>query len=83
MELIDEYEPVARGLYAGTVGYFAKGGNMDQAIAIRTLVFEGDEYSFQAGAGIVADSLPINEYREVMAKSAILRRALEMAEEGL
>jgi anthranilate synthase component 1 len=83
MELIDEYEPVARGLYAGTVGYFAKGGNMDQAIAIRTLVFEGDEYSFQAGAGIVADSLPINEHREVMAKSAILRRALEMAEEGL
>ncbi|MFN2166448.1 MAG: anthranilate synthase component I family protein, partial [Anaerolineae bacterium] len=83
MELIDEYEPVARGLYAGTVGYFARGGNMDQAIAIRTLVFEGDEYSFQAGAGIVADSVPINEHREVMAKSAILRRALEMAEEGL
>ncbi len=83
MELIDEYEPVARGLYAGTVGYFSKGGNMDQAIAIRTLVFEGDEYSFQAGAGIVADSVPINEHREVMAKSAILRRALEMAEEGL
>jgi len=83
MELIDDYEPVARGLYAGTVGYFAKCGNMDQAIAIRTLVFEGEEYSFQAGAGIVADSLPINEHREVMAKSAILRRALEMAEEGL
>ena len=83
MELIDDYEPVARGLYAGTVGYFAKCGNMDQAIAIRTLVFEGEEYSFQAGAGIVADSLPINEHREVMAKSAILHRALEMAEEGL
>ena len=83
MELIDEYEPVARGFYAGTVGYFGKSGNMDQAIAIRTLVFEGDRYSYQAGAGIVADSLPINEHREVMAKSAILRRALEMAEEGL
>jgi anthranilate synthase component 1 len=83
MELIDGYEPVARGLYAGTVGYFSKCGNMDQAIAIRTLIFEGDEYSFQAGAGIVADSVPINEHREVMAKSAILRRALEMAEEGL
>jgi anthranilate synthase component I len=83
MELIDAYEPVGRGLYAGTVGYFARRGGMDQAIAIRTLVFEGDEYSFQAGAGIVADSIPINEYREVLAKSAILRRALEMAEAGL
>jgi anthranilate synthase component I len=83
MELIDEYEPVGRGLYAGTVGYFARRGGMDQAIAIRTLVFEGDEYSYQAGAGIVADSVPINEYREVLAKSAILRRALEMAEAGL
>lgn len=83
MELIDAYEPVGRGLYAGTVGYFARRGGMDQAIAIRTLVFQGDEYSFQAGAGIVADSVPINEYREVLAKSAILRRALEMAEAGL
>jgi len=83
MELIEAYEPVGRGLYAGTVGYFAKRGGMDQAIAIRTLAFRGDEYSYQAGAGIVADSIPINEYREVLAKSAILRRALEMAEEGL
>jgi anthranilate synthase component I len=83
MELIDEYEPVGRGLYAGTVGYFSRRGGMDQAIAIRTLAFRGDEYSFQAGAGIVADSVPDNEYREVLAKGAILRRALEMAEEGL
>lgn len=83
MELIEEYEPVGRGLYAGTVGYFSKRGGMDQAIAIRTLAFRGDEYSYQAGAGIVADSVPISEYREVLAKSAILRRALEMAEEGL
>ncbi len=65
------------------MGYFAKRGGMDQAIAIRTLVFQGDEYSFQAGAGIVADSMPESEYREVLAKSAILRRALQMAEEGL
>ena len=56
---------------------------MDQAITIRTMVFNGDEYSFQAGAGIVADSLPETEYQEVLAKSAILRRALELAEEGL
>ncbi|NGX17378.1 anthranilate synthase component I family protein [Wenzhouxiangella sp. XN24] len=83
MELINHYEPVGRGLYAGTVGYFSKRGGMDQAIAIRTLVFRGDEYSYQAGAGIVADSVPLNEYREVLAKSAILRRALEMAEAGL
>ena len=83
MELIAELEPMSRGLYGGTVGYFANNGNMDQAITIRTMIFNGDEYSFQAGAGIVADSIPEREYDEVLAKSAILRRALEIAEEGL
>jgi anthranilate/para-aminobenzoate synthase component I len=83
MQLIAELEPTARGLYGGTVGYFAKNGSMDQAITIRTVVFNDDEYSFQAGGGIVADSVPATEYQEVMAKSAILRRALELAEEGL
>jgi len=83
MELIAELEPVARGLYGGSVGYLSRNGNMDQAITIRTLVFHDDEYSFQAGAGIVADSDPGFEHREVMAKSAILRRAMEIAEEGL
>jgi anthranilate synthase component 1 len=83
MQLIDELEPVRRGVYAGTVGYFGNGGDMDHAIAIRTLVFSDGEYSYQAGAGIVADSLPLNEYKEVLAKSAILRRALEIAEQGL
>jgi anthranilate synthase component I len=83
MELIAGLEPVGRGLYGGTVGYFARNGNMDQAITIRTLVFNGDEYSFQAGAGIVADSVPEREHDEVLAKSAILRRALEMAGKGL
>jgi len=83
MQIIAELEPVARGLYGGTVGYFAKNGNMDQAITIRTMVFDGDEYSFQAGAGIVSDSQPDKEYQEVLAKSAILRRAMELAEEGL
>ena len=83
MEIIAGLEPVARGLYGGTVGYFSKNGNMDQAITIRTMVFHGDEYSFQAGAGIVADSVPTREHDEVLAKSAILRRALELAEEGL
>jgi anthranilate synthase component 1 len=83
MQLIAELEPTARGLYGGTVGYFAKNGNMDQAITIRTLVQHGDEYSFQAGGGIVSDSVPYAEYQEVLAKSAILRRALELAKEGL
>jgi len=83
MQIIEEMEAVGRGLYAGTAGYFGLRGDMDQAITIRTLVFTGDEYSFQAGAGIVADSVPAREYQEVLAKSAILRRALEIAGEGL
>ena len=57
MRIIEELEPVGRGLYGGTVGYFGRGGDMDQAITIRTLVFHGDTYSFQAGAGVVADSV--------------------------
>jgi anthranilate synthase component 1 len=56
---------------------------MDQAITIRTLVFQGDEYSYQAGAGIVADSVPSAEYDEVLAKSGAMARALDMAAEGL
>jgi anthranilate synthase component 1 len=83
MEIIDELEPVGRQLYGGTVGYFGRHGDMDQAITIRTLVFRGDTYSYQAGGGIVADSSPRSEYEEVMAKSAVLRRALGMAAEGL
>ncbi len=83
MELIEGLEPRRRGLYAGTVGYFGHDGGMDQAIAIRTLVFHKHGYSFQAGAGVVADSVADNEYREVLAKSAILRKALAIAESGL
>ena len=83
MEIIDELEPVRRGYYGGTVGYFGHGGDMNQAITIRTMVFHGDTYSFQAGAGIVADSVPQSEYEEVFAKSAVLRKALEMAKEGI
>ncbi len=70
MQIIDELEPVSRGLYGGTVGYFGARGDMDHAITIRTLVFSGDEYSYQAGAGIVADSVPDSEHEEVLAKSA-------------
>ncbi len=83
MQIIDELEPVGRGLYGGTVGYFGARGDMDHAITIRTLVFSGDEYSYQAGAGIVADSVPETEHEEVLAKSAALVRALELAEAGL
>ena len=80
MQIIDELEPVSRGLYGGTVGYFGARGDMDHAITIRTLVFRGDEYSYQAGAGIVADSVPETEHEEVLAKSAAMVRALELAE---
>lgn len=89
MEIIDELEPVRRGFYGGTVGYFGKGGpdpqsiTMDHAITIRTMVFRGDTYSFQAGAGIVADSVAASEYQEVLAKSESARRALALAQEGL
>jgi len=83
MQIIEELEPVRRGLYGGTVGYFGARGDMDQAITIRTLVFHGDEYSYQAGAGIVADSQPEAEHDEVLAKSASAVQALELAEAGL
>jgi anthranilate synthase component I len=83
MQIIDELEPVRRGLYGGTVGYFGARGDMDHAITIRTLVFAGDEYSYQAGAGIVADSVPEREHEEVLAKSAAMMRALELAQAGL
>jgi anthranilate synthase component I len=81
MQIIDEIEPVGRGLYGGAVGYFGSNGRMDQAITIRTIVFANGSYRYQAGAGIVADSNSDREYDEVMAKSAALRRALELAEE--
>jgi anthranilate synthase component I len=79
MELIDALEPVGRGFYAGCVGYFGHGGVMDQALAIRTLVFSEGQVSFQAGAGIVADSDPEREHDEVLAKAAALRAALAAA----
>ena len=83
MEMIERLEPVRRGLYAGTVGYFGHGGTMDQAIAIRTLWFADGQFTYQAGAGVVADSVPRNEYLEIQAKSASALAALKLAEEGL
>jgi anthranilate synthase component I len=77
MQIIDELEPVRRGVYAGAVGYFAYGGNtMDTAIAIRTLVAAGGQAFVQAGAGIVFDSVPAAEYEETLAKARALLRVL-------
>jgi anthranilate synthase component 1 len=83
IEIIDELEPVSRGLYSGSIGYFGHGGSMDQAITIRTLVFSDEGYTYQAGAGIVADSDPAAEHHEVLSKAAALESALELAREGL
>jgi anthranilate synthase component 1 len=83
IELIDELEPVSRDLYSGSIGYFGHGGSMDQAITIRTMIFNNGEYSYQAGAGIVADSDPDREHDEVLSKAAALQEALDLAKEGL
>jgi len=83
MEIIDELEPVKRGIYAGAVGYLSWNGNMDTAIAIRTAVIKDDILYIQAGAGIVADSVPVNEWNETMNKGRAIFRAVAMAENGL
>jgi anthranilate synthase component 1 len=82
MEIIDELEPERRGPYAGAVGYFGFSGNMDFCITIRTFVMKGEDLWVQAGAGIVADSVPQNEYEETINKAKGLRRAVELAEKG-
>ncbi len=79
MEIIDELEPVARGPYAGAVGYLGFAGTMDTAITIRTIVVAGGRAHVQAGAGIVADSVPEREYVETVNKAKALVRALERA----
>ncbi|MBN2001365.1 anthranilate synthase component I [candidate division KSB1 bacterium] len=83
MEIIDELEPTRRGIYAGAVGYFGFDGNMDVCIAIRTIYIQNGTAYLQAGAGIVADSVPANEYEETLNKARGLKRALEYAERGL
>ncbi len=79
MEIIDELEPARRGVYGGAVGYLDAGGNLDMAIAIRAAVVERGLCRIQAGAGIVADSVPEREYREAESKAAALFRAVETA----
>ncbi|VAW78543.1 Anthranilate synthase, aminase component [hydrothermal vent metagenome] len=83
MEIIDELEPVKRGVYAGAVGYLSWSGNMDTAIAIRTAVIKDEVLHIQAGAGIVADSVPANEWAETMNKGRAIFRAVALAQAGL
>jgi anthranilate synthase component 1 len=82
MEIIEELEPCRRGIYGGAVGYVSFGGNLDFAIAIRTLVARGDKVYLQAGAGIVADSDPDAEFEETVSKARAVVRALAMARPG-
>jgi anthranilate synthase component 1 len=83
MEIIDELEPHRRGPYGGAVGYVDFSGNMDTCIALRTMVLKGQTAYLQAGAGIVADSVPAREREETLNKALVLLRALEIAETQL
>lgn len=83
MEIIDELEPTRRGLYAGAVGYIGFSGNMDTAIAIRTLLIKDKTAYLGVGAGIVADSVPEKEFEETMNKGKALLKAIDLAERGL
>lgn len=82
MEILSELEKRARGIYTGAIGYFDFTGKMDLSIAIRTWVRQGEDLSFQVGAGIVADSDPEREYRETLQKAAALIKALETERNG-
>jgi anthranilate synthase component 1 len=79
MEIIEELEPVRRGLYGGAVLYADFAGNLDSCIAIRTMLVQGRRAYVQAGAGIVADSIPEMEYQECLNKAKALLRAVGMA----
>ncbi|MBN2866014.1 MAG: anthranilate synthase component I [Thiotrichales bacterium] len=83
MEIVDEMEPVKRGIYAGAVGYLGWHGNMDTAIAIRTAVIKNNRLFVQAGAGIVADSDPQSEWDETMNKGRAIFKAAEFVTEGM
>jgi len=83
MEIIDELEPVKRGIYSGAVGYLSWSGNMDTAIAIRTAVIRDGQLHIQAGAGVVADSQPQAEWDETMNKGRAVFRAVALAEAGI
>ena len=82
MEIIDQLEPVKRGIYGGAVGYLSWAGDMDTAIAIRTAVIKDGEVHVKAGAGIVADSVPALEWEETMNKARGMLRAIAMVNEA-
>ena len=81
MQIIAEKEPSQRGFYAGALGYFGYDGNMDTCIMLRTALLKGGRIHIQAGAGIVADSVPESEYQETINKASALFKAVAMAEE--
>jgi anthranilate synthase component 1 len=83
MEIIDELEPTRRGLYGGSVLYVDFSGNLNACIVIRTVLVKGGRAYLQAGAGIVADSVPASEYEESMNKAGAMLKAFELAEKGL
>jgi anthranilate synthase component 1 len=82
MQIIDELEPVKRGPYGGGVGYLDYAGDMDMCIALRTMVYRQGNYDVQAGAGVVADSVPESEFEETMNKAMAMLKAVELAEQG-
>jgi len=82
MQVIDELEPTRRGPYGGAVGYVDFAGNMDTCIALRTIVWHNGSFDVQAGAGVVADSVPASEYEETMNKAKALLKAVEIAQTG-
>jgi anthranilate synthase component I len=83
MQIIDELEPTRRGPYGGAVGYFDFAGNMDTCIALRTIVHRNGSYDVQAGAGVVADSVPASEYEECQNKARALMKAVDLASRGI
>ncbi len=82
MEIIDELEVSRRGPYGGCIGYIDYSGNMDMAITIRTMVIRDGWISVQAGAGVVADSIPELEYKETVNKASAIIKAIDLAREG-
>ncbi|HVS51678.1 MAG TPA: anthranilate synthase component I [Opitutaceae bacterium] len=81
MQIIAHYEPTQRGFYAGALGYFGYDGNMDTCIMLRTALLKNGRIHIQAGAGIVADSVPASEYQETISKASALFKAVAMAEQ--
>jgi anthranilate synthase component I len=82
MQIIDEVEPTRRGPYGGAVGYLDFAGNLDTCIALRTIVWKNGTFDLQAGAGVVADSIPAIEYEETVSKARAMLKAVEVAQNG-